>query len=337
MFYCGGGGKGFVRVSNGLSNGRSFWEEVTNGKLTMKGLNSEHQLFERKVEFREGQVWDNKLKIEGKPTYHIIYGKFEKLGKTSVSFKQGSGQSKHGKARRAEKLGGHEGVCHSWYKNGRLIRQKFIYDNGKHAYNYNACGNVCTIKDYDGNVLFEVKGYLSGKIDNAMYEGHSVFGRPMEDWFNYSKPFEVIKKGKTFYKGEVKDRQRVGEWFIDGKEYCYVKGVEIPKKLFNTPPDKLDPLAILKLPNAQARMALMSKIDPKRIADCGKVVHKDGDMRLYAIKNLEVKILRVRCTTTKAYYYLRVPKDSKQCEQARQWTFGVGENFDKPIKFEVET
>lgn len=336
MFSC-YGHKGYVHISNGLSNGRSFLEEVVNGKLTIKGVNSDNKLFERKVEMREGQVWDNKLKIEGKPTYHIVYGKFEKLGKTSVSFKRGTGQSKHGKARRFEKLFGYEGVCHSWYKNGRLVRQKFIYDNGKYAYDYNAYGDVCSVKDYYGEPLFEVKGYFSGKIDNAMREGHSVFSKPMEEWFNYSKPFEVIKRGKTFYKGEVKDRQRVGEWFIDGKEYCFVKGVEIPKKLYMTPPEKLNPLEILKLPNAQTRMALMSKVDPKRIADCGKVIHKDKDMRLYAIKNFEVKILRVRCTTTKAYYYLRVPKDSKKCEQARQWTFGVGESFNEPIKFEVET
>jgi hypothetical protein len=60
-------------------------------------------------------------------------------------------------------------------------------------------------------------------------------------------------------------------------------------------------------------------------------------MRLYDIPKYEVRILRVQCPTTKSYYFLKVPKDSQKCEQARQWTFHVGTDFQKPIKFAVET
>jgi hypothetical protein len=87
--------------------------DYPNGTIVMK-----EKGHERRVEIKNGQVWDNKVKQDGKPTYHVIYGEFEKLGKTIVRFKRGSGKSKHGKARRVEKLFGHEGVCHSWYKNG---------------------------------------------------------------------------------------------------------------------------------------------------------------------------------------------------------------------------
>ena len=152
-----------------------------------------------------------------------------------------------------------------------------------------------------------------------------------------SYPFSVTRYGKLWFAGEVKNGQKVGKWVVNGKVFYYQNGVEIPEKLYNTPPEQLDPIKLLRIDNAQLRMAMLSKIDPKRIAECGKIVHKDGDMRLYDIPKMDVRILRVRCTTTKAYYYLRVPKDSKQCEQARQWTFGVGDFIQKPIKFEVET
>jgi hypothetical protein len=143
---------------------------------------------------------------------------------------------------------------------------------------------------------------------------------------------------KIVYAGQWENRQRVGEWIEDGKKVCYERGLAIPAKLYHTPADKLDPVKILKLPNAQLRMALCAKIGPERIAKCGKVVHKDGDMRLIEIKGYDVKILRVRCPSTKAYYFLRVPRDSTQCEEARQWTFGVGDgNIREPIKFAVET
>jgi hypothetical protein len=123
----------------------------------------------------------------------------------------------------------------------------------------------------------------------------------------------------------------------NGRTYYYVNGVGIPKKLYETPPDKLDPAQILKIDNAQLLMAMMEKIGGDKIAKIGKVIHKDGDMRLYNIPKFDVRILRVRCTTTKAFYYLKVPKDASKCEEARQWTFGVGQDIARPIKFAQET
>lgn len=343
-FSC-GGRQGYVSVSkeklaifsaNGGTS-RSFHEGIADGKVSITGFDGKGAFIKRVVIVKNGDIWDNRVTKDGKPNYRIVYGEFEKLGSTIVRFKKGTGRGKHGKAKRFENLFGHEGVCHSWYKNGRLVRQKFFWDNRKKAYDYDAYTSECSIKDWEGNLLYEVKGSLAGRLIDNIRDGHSVFSGNINEWFLTTKPFEVVKDGKMFFKGEVKNRQRVGEWLIDGKEYYYVNGVEIPKKLYNTPDDKLNPLEILKLPNAQTRMALMSKIDPKRIADCGRVIHKEGDMRLYSIKNFDTKILRVRCTTTKAYYYLRVPKDSKRCESARQWTFGVGDYLREPIKFEVET
>lgn len=334
MFYY--GCRGFTQVSSGKSNGRSFCEILMDGKITIQGSDGRNDI-KRVVEVRNGEVWDNRLIENGKTTYRIAYGRFEKQGKTIVRFKKGTGTGKHGKARRFEQLFGHDGACHSWYKNGRLVRQKFLYDNGRKAYDYNGFKTQCDIRDYNGNLLYQVTGLLNGRLDNAMHESHSVFSGRMDDWFSVSKPFEVRKNGKVIYKGEVRNNQKVGEWVEDGKRYFYVNGVQIPKALYEVPPEKLDPLKILRLPNAQTRMALMEKIGTERIAEVGKVIHKDGDMRLYDIPNYDVRILRVRCTTTKAYYYLRVPHDSRKCEEARQWTFHVGMDFKEPIKFAVET
>lgn len=333
MFNC---GRGFVTVQSGKSNGRSLCDMLSEGKVTITG-EADGVPFKRLLTIEKGEIWDNKLIVRKRTVHHIAYGQYEKMGKDYIHFRKGTGTGKHGKARREELLFGHKGVCHSWYNRGRLVKQKFIYDNKKTAYDYNGYGNVCIIKDYDGNVLYEVTGALDGKIENAFHGSHSVFTRPMAHWFNTNKPWEVKKKGKMYWKGQVVNNQKVGEWWEDGQRVFFVNGVSIPEKLYNTPPEKLDVLKILKLDNAQLRMAMMEKIGTDRIAKCGKVIHKDGDMRLYDIKGYDVRILRVRCTTTKAYYYLRVPKDAKKCEPARQWTFGVGDYLNKPIKFEVET
>lgn len=344
MFRC-DGSYGWVSVSNGVSNGRSFCERIRDGKITITGRDENNAVFKRRVKVEGGQVWDNKIIKDGKPVYHVVYGEFEREGKNIVHFRKGTGTGKHGLARRYEKLFGHDGVCHSHYKNGRLVRQKFYYDNKRLAYDYNAFKPQCTVKSYDGNIIFEVSGLLDGRLSNAMKESHTVFKGDMKAWFSLSKPFEVKRNGKVVYKGQYSrgdgqygyNHQKIGEWVEDGIHSTYVNGVCIPKRIKGKSADKLTLPEILALDNAQLRMALMSKFEPEAIAKCGRVIHKEDDMRLYDIKNVDVRILRVRCTTTKAYYYLKVPKDSTKCEQARQWTFGVGDYLKKPINFEVET
>lgn len=334
------GSTGVTTVSSGKSNGRGFWDRLDSGKIVLTGKDDKGRNFKRTAVIRDGEVWDNKLIVDNKLVHHIAYGQFEKdnrHGRCEIrSFRKGTGTGLHGKARRNEKLFDHNGVCHSWYNRGRLVRQKFIYDNGKTAYNYNAFGKTCVVKDYAGNIYYEIKGVLDGKA-NVYSGGHSVLARKMEYWFNARYPFEVKCGGRLVYAGQMENNQRTGKWILNGKAFFYEHGVAIPKKLFETPPEKLNPIDVLKIDNAQLRMALCAKIGPEKIAAAGKVVHKDGEMRLYSINGYDVKVLRVKCPSTGSLYFLRVPHDTKKCEEARQWTFGVGDGFNEPIKFAMET
>lgn len=336
-----GSNSGITTISSGKCNGRSVYDSLMNGKVIISGLDPTGRSFQRIAVIKDGEVWDNTLKVENKTVHRIVYGQFEKdnrsgRGREIIHFKKGTGTGRHGKARRFEKLFGHDGVCHSWYKNGRLVRQKFIYDNKITAYDYNAFRASCTVKDYAGNVYYEITGVLDGR-GSAYRGGHAIIGRNMEYWFNANHPFEVKRRGRVIYAGQTENNQRVGKWVLSGKINYYESGVAIPKKLYETPADKLDPVEILKIDNAQLRMALIHKIGPEKVAEVGKVIHRDKDMRLYDIKGYDVRVLRVRCPTTKVYYFLRVPRDTTKCEEARQWTFGVGEGFNEPIQFARET
>lgn len=330
---------GLVTVRSGVSNGRSFGNYLLEGTVRIKGKDSAGLPIERVVRFRDGEIQDNRLKVKGQTVHHIVYGKFETTltgkGRESTSFRKGTGKGLHGLAKRFGALFGHDGVCHSWYKRGRLVRQKFFYDNQRQAYDWNGFSRSCEVRDYAGRLLYEITGALDGR-NNCYQGGVSVLDRKMETWFLQGAPFEVKKYGKVVYKGQWENRQKAGEWIEGGKSFFYEHGVAIPKKLFQTPPEKLDPVKILQLPNAQLRMALSAKIGPERIARCGRTIHKDGAMRLLSIKGYDVNILRVQCPSTKAFYFLRVPKDAKKCEEARQWTFGVGNGFPEQIEFARE-
>jgi hypothetical protein len=339
MYGC--GWRGTTTVSSGKCNGRSFSHELMNGKIILTGNDDDGRPCKRVAIIKDGEVWDDSLMVDNKMVHRIVYGEFMKNyqnGREIVHFRKGTGMGKHGKARRNEKLFGHDGVCHSWYKQGRLVQQKFIYDNGRIAYNYKASSSSCVVRDYAGNVYYEIKGVLDGR-GNMYYGGrcHAIISRKMEYWFNKVQSFEVKRRGRVVYAGQMENNQRTGKWILNGQAFYYEHGVAIPKKLFDTPSDQLNPVDILKINNAQLRMALMEKIGPDRIIQCGKIVHKDKEMRLYNIPKYDVRILRVQCPTTKSYYFLRVPKDTQKCEEARQWTFGVGEGFNEPIKFARET
>lgn len=324
-----------VCVKSGTSNNRSFNQDITKGRVTISGTDLRGNKFKRVAYYLDGRIVDNKYIQNGKTEFHIVYGKYERKDNNIIRFK-GDGKGKHGKSRTFEKLFGTEGTCHSWYSNGRLVKQKFIYANGKKAYDYKCSSKPFEVKDKFGNLLFAIKGRINGS-DCAYYGGHSVLHKNMKSWFMADVPFEVKKNGKVIYAGLYKNRQRQGEWVEEGKKKYYLRGVEVPKNVYFIKPEDIDIRKVLNMDNAQVRMALLDKINPEQFSKVGKVIHSDGDMRLYAIPKLDVKILRVKCTTTGAFYYLKVPHDSTECEQARQWTFGVGREFNKPIKFEVET
>jgi len=351
-------------VVNGRSNGRSSHQPLKNGRVTIVGNDGQRE-FRRTVRIVDGEIMDNLLMMGGRLVHRVCYGKFESTltpkGREVERFRKG-GKGKHGKSRTRLTLFGHEGWCHSWYKQGRLMRQKMHYDNGVLAYDWSLGGKPVTIREPDGRLKFT----LTGEIDSAKQPmGRSVFDREMPQWFKQSAPFSVMDAaGEGVYAGQHEHGQRVGRWLLpaqlspllvnvlgrddgmmEGKEYgpgvehFYEHGVAIPKALFETPPEKLDPAKLLKIPNAQLRMAMLAKakFDGERLAQCGVEVHRQGAMRLIDVPGLDTRILRVQCPSTKSFYYIHVPHDSVECEQARQWTFHVGAGVRGAITFAVET
>lgn len=336
----------YVAVSNGRCNGRSCYQSLRQGRLTITGADKDGRKFQRVVRIVDGEIMDNVLRVNGRVEHRIAYGRFESTwtatGREITRFRRNSGKGRHGKARRCCKMFGHPGVCHSWYKQGRLVRQKFIYDNGRLAYDYKGGRKSFVVRDYAGDVLYRITGAIDGR---QHFTGVSVFDRPMDQWFLTSHPFMVEKQGRVFYTGAYHHRQKVGRWVENGRVVFYEHGVAIPQKLYETPPDQLNLKSLLRLPNAQLRMALLEKAREdrnfgKRLAAMGTEVHRDGSMRLYDVKGLPTRVLRVQCPSTSSLYYINVPKDSIQCEEARQWTFHVGAGIrlnGSQIKFTQET
>ena len=341
--------RGYVAIQNGTANGRSLYETLKHGRITISGRGSSGKAFQRVVQVVDGEIMDMRLREGGRLVHHIAYGKFETLqtpaGREVTRFAKGTGKGKHGKSVRFARVFGTPGTVHSWFKHGRLVRQKFVYANGRLAYDWQGRGKVCVIRAPGGGDLYRVLGRVDGR---EMWNGKSVFGEAMEHWFLHSAPFkvELRQRGawKEWFAGQYVRGQKQGRWVEGGRVRHYEHGVVIPpgyRKMLTLPKDQLDPVKVLKIANAQLRMAMLAKVGTDRLAKQGRLIHKQGAMRLWAVKGMDERILRVQCPSTKSFYYIRVPHDSDNCERARQWTFHVGAGVFSvrggKIKFAQET
>lgn len=299
----------------------------------------------------------------------------------------------HGPAvRKNVRLFGIRGTCRTLYSCGRFVSQEFRYDNRHLAYRLRSRDRAVIIKYPDGRTagVVEVsRGGFNTVIRKDRTVDYSYSGRRATetvsvrdgrvvfpfaegfhlgdgvDRFDFSKTGNCKiqfwdRLGRTRFKGEYRDRQRVGEWLINGKRCYIINGVEVSKKLWDTPPAKINLTAVLRIKNIQLRAALIARAGYARLCNevRNRVVHEDTRrknklLEFPAVKvddgnggrESKLRILQVRCPSTKENYFLNVPDfvwDGGQrtklntCEAARQWTFG-NDNPRERIQFALET
>jgi hypothetical protein len=363
---------------------RNFTSEIfiDNGRITIKGDN-----YKTVVNVKNRQVTEKKITVKGKLAYWIKWGEFEKERANGTTYKimryrNGTGKGKDGLTIRKDmKLEDEAGICYTFFANGRLLWQKFTYSNGVTAYYARHNHDYVKGRYPNKKPMFEITGEKLNFKGNAQGEpfiyNHNQYdpryyypnrGSSESELFNLSKTkcqytfFD--RAGKVKNAGTFENNQRVGEWIKTYVKYYFLSGVPVNKKLFDTPPEKIDPYRVLREPNAQARAMLLKKVGLKRVIEKCKGILIDEDKErgnaLYdfpikpanRMSNLfnrddedwqydetHLRILKVTCTTTKGEYFLRVPalKRYSKCEEARQGTFNGFEPEAKPVTFKLET
>jgi hypothetical protein len=321
----------------------------------------------------------------GRLTTWVKFGAFESHflsngDRVKYRFHPNTTNTLHGKTEAVgPRLFGQKGKVTTIYSWGRIISQQFKYlETGKTAYKVHRNDRHVVVKYKNGKTAFRL--YFSEKINlsehnngEGIFEGLCLKDALSDITFTTAKLYKSSsmedtaninvydRRGRVCQQGEFRNRQRVGEWILNGQPVYFVKGVPVVKKMWDTPPEKLNIKKVLKISNVQLRMALMDRIGYKRLAEelKHKVIHEDKGRRNKLIqlpvkvssgtgnggKASYMRILIVTCTSTKSKYYLNVPdyiapygkrKYLNTCEAARQWTFGVDDPNDR-IKFALET
>lgn len=290
-------------------------------------------------------------------------------GRALVRYHKNSVQRRHGLAERPDqKFLGELGTCKTLYSWGKFMHQDFWYPGGhRRAYSFHHNDKAVKFRYPNGKTAAEIS--CPGGFHIYGGEGVCCFNREQtgvsEDInkLDFSRDGNCIltfydRSGRIKHRGEFRNRQRSGEWILNGELVYFIQGVAIAKKLWDTPPEKLSIRKVIRLKNAQLRAALLSKIGAERLVKelRGRTIDKTKrGMRMIELpikldegrgnKNQHMRILQVTCPSTKTKYYLNVPDyivmgDKRikldKCESARQWTM-MNNNPKKRIKFALET
>ena len=355
---------GSVGIRVGVWTSRSLFSSVTNGNVV---INNGKTI--EKVKIVDSKVVEHKCWVNGKYTYWIKYGEFEKArvdGRYSriLNFSNRTGKGLHGLTMRDTEFTGQKGKCYTFYNRGRFTWQKFVYSNGRIAYNIREKifrGQVVKGRYRNGQKMFEIE------CPNG-FGGRNLQGYPFltdkdatDSSYRGARANDFSKDGNCTFKlydsngrikssGRYENKQRVGEWIEQYRHYFYQLGVPVPKKMFEQKPEQIDTHSVLRIRNQQAKAMMLKKVGLERVvSECkGKVIHETGDMRLYDFPIVPedktnndsiLRILQVKCPTTKNNYFLKIPptNDFNTCEKARQGTFNGFELNAKEIAFAVET
>lgn len=119
----------------------------------------------------------------------------------------------------------------------------------------------------------------------------------------------------------------------DGRQAYHLNGVRVPKEVVMTPAGQLDPIFILKVRNAEARMEVVRKIGIDKLITAlkGRLIDtwKGYELIQLSIPDMVIVPLYLKMTnpSTGALHFEGVPPEITSCREALSWRIG-GEAWD---------
>jgi hypothetical protein len=356
-------------VSHYARIGRNFYQDVKEGVISVVHRFHNEQVKKMEWTVESGIVTGYTTWYSHGKKVVIKYGEFAKEYQdnglvSTTRFKKGSNRARlfSGEYKRVKtKLGKYEGTLIQKCYGGSMRAERFVYKGGKIAYKIYSRQKAGQVIRPNGKVWFKWTGIL-----DFAYKGRILCGEDTENkWVknkyktlhiptakfmsknedilhlfrnNVASNIEVAvydSKGRLYTGGKTENRQKVGKWLEHSKILYYIQGVAVSKKLYETPPEKLDVKEVMALESVQLKTSLLTKIGYTRVFKELKAekIEKTEEGELYQIPQPRVdkdnrpigdqvmKLLKVKCPSTSAEYVLRVPPQLIDVTSARQWTF----------------
>lgn len=225
------------------------------------------------------------------------------------------------------------GLERKWYANGQ-IEFEISYKNGVfHGINKKWYENGNKKSEYP-----YINGQSHGLEKEWYVDGEIHFETLCRDGIQHGLTKGVIrnKAGKTIKRfenpydngqihGIAKDYDGMNNLI---EEKAYFRGVKIPKDIYFYP-ERIKVEQIITESNVEVRRIMLELMGYEKFLTQmpHRVVHKDGEyalIRIYWHKQEEsIMLVKVKCSSSGAWYTLRVPPNMKTCKEALAWTFNV--------------
>jgi len=325
--------------------GRSIWQSIEDGTVTVKGAGA----YLRAV-VRQGRVFEQ-IHRTGADCTIVRYGQeytIKRAGKVikQVLYESGSLHAiRRGglwKRQTDLKLCGSAGAleCYST-ATGLYAKEVFTYSNGVRAYVADRGKERLEVRRPSGRLWIVLEGPVRPGAHPIAQRlnpnGNDVGLLGLLAGLDLKVTIYGPGGTRAVTQGAYVNRRREGRWLEKGKVSYYLSGVKVSRKLCEEDPDQWDGLEVLRIPNAQLRSSFLNKMGYKRLLQKvgHEVIDTDADgSQLLAIAvtsdrhpppgiDRTMRLLRVVCPSTQASYVLRVPPEVQNCQEARHWTLGL--------------
>lgn len=215
------------------------------------------------------------------------------------------------------------GLEAAWYENGNKCFERNWINGIKHGHETEWYG--------DGQKKKEV-AWNHGRINGKMREWvlwEYLDHRPELKGVKNPAPECIFIKECNYVNGQKHGLEIVHGPGSAKSTEAYFENVKIPVHYWNYP-ETITVHNIFAMSNLAVRRALLKMMGYERFLSQlpDSVIHRDGNYSLHRVKNPFTEIepmvfLKVKCSSTGAWYVLRVPPQMRTCRRALAWTFGM--------------
>ncbi|UCE14629.1 MAG: hypothetical protein JSV04_05465 [Candidatus Heimdallarchaeota archaeon] len=183
----------------------------------------------------------------------------------------------------------------------------------------------------------KLKEELKSLVENEELIPRRLWQRVL--WLQENESFGIERNGRIHWTDAR--GKRVGSWkgyFVKKRDPLDEQWIEnILKDYLLFLKEELTARDILRCSNVEIRRILLLDFGFERFVEefGGTIIHSDGDSELILLqirKSEEpIMVVKVRDSTMKETYLLRVPPHVRTCKEAIAWTFSMDESEYNPV------
>ena len=325
---------------------RNFYSHLTNGEIVIKEKHSHNSPGKKeKYTLCNGELVESIEHSYNRKT-HTIFGQFRKTyyrGKLrKEEYYEIDWRIKWKGLFFREVSKNH--ILERYASGGSISREIVYWKNGKLMYSLGKGNKNIRIFNKDGSLL----ALISLDKGLSMYSGRYGLHLNLKE----IKKLEITFTGEWHYQlydtqGNVKSwlkgqGMRPEEGVKNGRKLYFLRGIQVPKKVIT---GNHDASYILSYPNATIRSEMLKSYGIDRVVQelQGETLEKREEYELLQFPipggrdpdNI-MKILKMRCPSTKVYYTLRIPPECQNIHEAINWIYGLNLDEIRNEQQEVE-